>query len=376
MAGPVMFDFDVHNRQVDELFHKPGLRWMGQNTNHYPLPEAVVQALHESIDRDEFRAYAPPLGFEALRAGIVSDLGLKGAAAIVTDGGAEALYHICHAFIRPGDHFVTTEPGWKWPPLFARAIGAVVTEIPIYDAAMEYRLSSGILECALGDRTRMIYLVDPNNPLGTCVAEEEMRQIAEIARSRNAILVHDCTYMHFADRHTLAARFYPEGTITIYSFSKWLGGAGLRVGAAVGVPELIQQLAAAPPNSLGCNVLSQRAAMAGLLAKDQWFPEVQRSQRRNQARVKDVAESIPGFHVPVYPSNGNYLVVECVDARVSPEAVVHAMREHRIIIRPGAYHTARFGYRFFKVSTSVPEPWADDFCSLLPVVAAEERRRR
>lgn len=370
-----MSDFETRNRYFDRLSNTPGLRWMGQNTNHHPLPPAVLKAMHDSIDRDEFRAYAPPLGFEALRQGVVADLGLDGAIAMITDGGVEALYHICHTFLRAGDQFVTTDPGWKWPPAFARAIGAEVAEIPIYDAGQGYRLSAALLEAAVTDKTRVIYLVDPNNPLGTCIEEAEMVRIAAIARARGALLIHDCTYRHFADGHTLAARYYPEGTLTTYSFSKWLGAAGLRIGAAVGAPALIERLAAAPPNNLGSNVVSQRAALAGLQAKSEWFPDVQRTQRRNQAEIKKAAEAIPGFHLPVYPSNGNFLLIECVEAGIQPEALVAAMQEHRILIRQGSYHTPTFGHRFIKVSTTVPEAWVDEFCALLPRVAAEVRGR-
>jgi aspartate/methionine/tyrosine aminotransferase len=370
-----MSDFETRNRYFDRLSNTPGLRWMGQNTNHHPLPAAVIKAMHDSIDSDEFRAYAPPLGFEALRQGVVADVGLEGAIAMITDGGVEALYHICHTFLRAGDQFVTTDPGWKWPPAFARAIGATVTEIPIYDASLGYRLSAELLEAAVTDKTRVIYLVDPNNPLGTCIQEAEMVRIAGIARARGALLIHDCTYRHFAEGHTLAARFYPEGTLTTYSFSKWLGAAGLRIGAAIGAPALIERLAAAPPNNLGSNVVSQRAALAGLQAKSEWFPEVQRTQRRNQAKIKKAAEAIPGFHLPVYPSNGNFLVVECIEAGVQPEALVAAMQEHRILIRQGSYHTPTFGHRFIKVSTTVPEAWVDEFCALLPDVASAVRGR-
>jgi len=370
-----MRNFETRNRYFDRLSNTPGLRWMGQNTNHHPLPAAVIKAMHDSIDSDEFRAYAPPLGFEALRQGVVADVGLEGAIAMITDGGVEALYHICHTFLRAGDQFVTTDPGWKWPPAFARAIGATVTEIPIYDASLGYRLSAELLEAVVTDKTRVIYLVDPNNPLGTCIQETEMVRIAAIARARGALLIHDCTYRHFAEGHTLAARFYPEGTLTTYSFSKWLGAAGLRIGAAIGTPALIERLAAAPPNNLGSNVVSQRAALAGLQAKSEWFPEVQRTQRRNQAKIKKAAEAIPGFHLPVYPSNGNFLVVECIEAGVQPEALVAAMQEHRILIRQGSYHTPTFGHRFIKVSTTVPEAWVDEFCALLPDVAAAVRGR-
>ena len=116
-----------------------------------------------------------------------------------------------------------------------------------------------------------------------------------------AYFLHDATYRHFADEHTLAAHFYPERSITIYSFSKWLGLAGLRIGALVAEPGLVERLAAAPPNNLGCNVISQRAAIAGLKVKQRWLPDINRRQRRNQAEIHRAVGKIPGLEVVVYP---------------------------------------------------------------------------
>jgi len=363
-----MADFEQLNRECDRRFDADGMRWMGQNTNHLPLPAAVVAALHDSIDRDEFRGYAPPLGFEALRAAIVDDLGLTGVKAMVTDGGAAALYHVCQTFLRPGDHFITTEPGWKWPPLYARAIGATVTELDVYDPAVGHRLTAARVAEAAAAGVRMLYLVDPNSPRGPCIEAAQMQQIVAIAREHGAIIVHDCTYQPFAEGHTLAARLFPEGTLTIYSFSKWLGTAGLRIGATVGPPELIARLAATPANGLGSSVVAQRAAMAGLRVKAEWFPEVQRIQRGNQERIRRAVDAVAGLALPVHPSQGNYLVVECVEAGVRPEALAAALAEHGFVVRPGAYHTPRHGHRFVKISTTVPPAWVDELCEVLPGV--------
>jgi histidinol-phosphate/aromatic aminotransferase/cobyric acid decarboxylase-like protein len=138
---------------------------------------------------------------------------------------------------------------------------------------------------------------------------------------------------------------------------------------------MLEALSVAAPNNLGSNVLSQRAAMAGLRSKAEWFPQVQAIQRSNQAMIKAVVDTLPGFRVPVYPSDGNFLVVECIDAGLQPEAIVAALQRHNIMVRQGAYHTGRFGHRFIKVSTTVPEQWAREFCELLPQVAREVRGR-
>jgi aspartate aminotransferase len=368
-----MKQFEVRNRHFDRLFNTPGLMWLGQNTNHFHPHPSVVKAMIDAIESEEYHAYAPPAGLEELRALVLEDLGLRDESVLITDGAVEALYNVCHTLSEPGVDFVTTDPGWKWPIEFARAAGARTVEIPIYKPANGYKLTVAQLEAAVTDKTRLIYLVDPNNPLGVCYSADEIEAFTAIARRAGAWFLHDCTYFHFANRHTLAARFYPEKAITIYSFSKWLGLAGLRIGAVVANPDLIEQLAAAPPNNLGCNVISQRAAIAGLKIRREWFPGINRRQRRNQAEIMKAVSAVPGMSVAVYPSQANFLVIECIDAGVTPEALCAAYRTQNIMIRQGTYHTPAFGHRFVKVSTTVPEEWADAFCARLSDMVAKAR---
>ncbi|MBM3406422.1 MAG: pyridoxal phosphate-dependent aminotransferase [Betaproteobacteria bacterium] len=365
--------FDVRNRHFDTLFNTPGLMWLGQNTNHFATAPEVRQAMLDSIASEEYHAYAPPAGMQALREGILADVGLPDQSVMVTDGGVEALYTVCRNLCRPGDEFVTTDPGWKWPIHFSQASGAKVIEIPIYDPARNYRLQVEQLAATVTERTRAIYLVDPNNPLGVCYTDAELKAFTDIARKVGAYFIHDTTYRHFADAPALAARHYPERTLTIYSFSKWLGLAGLRVGAIISNPDLIEVMAAAPPNNLGCNVVSQRAAIAGLAIKSRWMNDIGPRQRRNQAVIKAAADKIPGLHIPVYPSQANFLVLEVIEAGITPEALCMAYRERNIMIRQGSYHTPAFGHRFVKISTTVPEEWADALAQALPDMVAKAR---
>jgi aspartate aminotransferase len=367
-----MRPFEIRNQYFDKLCNTPGLMWLGQNTNHFNPHPSVREAVIKAMDSGQYHAYAPPLGFEVLRSMILEDMGLPNACVMVTDGAVEGLFNICHTLCEPGTEFVTTDPSWRWPMDFARRAGASVIEIPIYDAAQGYKLTAAQLRAAVTPKTRIIYLVDPNNPLGTCHTADEIREFCEIARSVDAYLIHDATYCHFADDFTPAARFYDKAIVT-YSFSKWLGLAGMRLGAVIASPAVIELLATAPPNNLGSNVVSQMAAIAGLRTKQEWFPETKARLRRNQAVVHDAAMKVPGLTVPVYPSQANLLIIECVDAGIFPEALVSAYQEHGVMIRQGAYHTKTFGHRFVKVSLTVPEAWADRFCELLPAMVERAR---
>jgi histidinol-phosphate/aromatic aminotransferase/cobyric acid decarboxylase-like protein len=363
----------TRNRYFDALAATPGLAWMGQNTNHIPAHPAVLGAMHAAVERLEFNAYAPPLGFEALREAIVRDLGVEGAEALVTEGGVNALALVCRARCRSGTIFVTTDPTWKWPCLFARQAGAEVVEIPIYDPACNYRLTPAALRAAVDARTSVIYIVDPNNPLGICYTRDEIAAFAAIAKEVDALLVHDCTYRDFADGHHPALLEAPDNAVVSLSFSKWLGLAGLRIGALVAPAALLEEFAEQATGVLGASVIAQRAALAGLAVKAEWMAQVRATTRANNAMIRDAARRIPGFSVPVWPSHGNFLVVETEAAGIRPEALVEAARREGIMIRQGSYHTARFGHRFVKISTSVPGEWAGKLADRLPALVATAR---
>jgi aspartate/methionine/tyrosine aminotransferase len=373
--SPHQRTFEIRNAHFDRLVNTPGLKWLGQNTNHATPPAAVVDAVQRCLREEEFHVYGPPLGFQALRAAILADLGLPDQTALVCDGAVAGLAHACRTLLGPGDELITTDPTWSWPMVFARSVGATVKQLPIYGEEYGWRLAPQRLAEAITQRTKIVYLVDPNNPLGSACTSEEIDGIVAVIRSSGATLIHDCTYRHFAYAHTLAATRLPERTVTVYSFSKWLGLAGLRIGALVTSAELAERLAAAQPNVLGSSILAQRAALAGLDAKAEWFPAVLARQRDNQRRIKEAVDRIPGFGMPVYPSNGNFVVIECAAAGVRPEALAACYQERGIMIRHGAYHTPTFGDRFVKVSTTVPAEWIEEFAALLPAMAEAARGR-
>jgi aspartate/methionine/tyrosine aminotransferase len=365
--------FEARNAHFDRLVNYPGLMWMGQNTNHLPAHPGVRAALERAIGEEEFHVYAPPVGLEELRTGILEDLGLPAMTTIVSDGAVSALYHVCHTLLRPGDALLTTNPTWSWPVAFAHSVGAEVVQVPIYGDEFGYRLAPERLRAAITDKTRIVYLVDPNNPLGVACSLNEIKAIATICRDADAYLVHDCTYRDFAYEHYLAARYYPERTITVWSFSKWLGFAGLRVASLTGNTDLIETLAAAPPNNLGSSIVAQRGAIAGLKVKRIWFPGILAATRANQALVRDTVAAIPGLRIPVYPSHGNFLVIETDGAEVRPAALCRVLARDGILIRQGSYHTMEFGDRFVKISLSVPRKWVEAFCERLPAAIDEAR---
>ena len=346
------------NAFFDSLVARPGLVWMGQNTMHHaPHPE-VARAIKESIERHEYQMYAPPLGLDELRELIAADLQLEDVEVCVTDGAVSALYHVCATFGRDVSQIVTTDPGWPWPAAFLAGIGKPARIIDVYSAPHGYKLDPERLREAVGTPS-IIYLIDPLNPLGSSYTRAELTAICDIARESGSYLIHDCTYRHFARSSYLAASLYPERTLTTYSFSKWLGLAGFRIGAVAAAPELIARLASAPPNSLGSNLVAQRGAVAGLRNKADWIDQIRAINERNQAVVDEAARYCGWGSSVVYPSSGNFISIDISASGWTSEALADALLARGVFVRPGTYQSRLHGQAFIKVSTSVPPEWAD-----------------
>jgi aspartate/methionine/tyrosine aminotransferase len=346
----------------EALLQRPGLAWMGQNTTHLEPPPEVTDALLASTRRREFQFYAPALGFAELRELILADLGLADSAAMITDGAVGGLHHVCTALAPGLSRLITTDPGWPWPGRFAELEGVPVTAVEVYSAEAGYKLTAAALAGVI-EPGALIYLIDPLNPLGSSYTRAELEAIVEVARAHGAIIVHDCTYRHFADGHTLVAGLYPEATLTTYSFSKWLGLAGLRLGAVVGRAELLGRLTATPSNPLGANIQAQRAAIAGLKVKEPWLHRLRQVNRRNQQIVTDAVTRSPVGRVLVDPSQGNFLAVDVSGHGWTADRICADLLERDVFIRSGTYQSPAFGDRFVKVSTSVPAEWAERFAA-------------
>jgi aspartate aminotransferase len=362
-------DFNRENQYFQNIYDDDSVAWMGQNTNHFPTPKAIKRAMVNAIDKEEYHKYPPPYGLEELRALILQDLSLSSPQeAHVTEGGTESLYQVTRALLGPGDVMISTDPGYFVIHRFAELSGARVLDLPIYSEDTNYKLTPDMVNEVMSKRTKMLTLVDPLNPLGVTYTVKEVKAFCEIAQDAGVYLLNDVTYRDVAKHHTLAADFYPERTITVYSFSKNCGFAGLRLGAHVATHELMGQLARYKINDLGTSIVSQIAGIAALKTKRDWLPEITETIAANQAAIKDAVDKTQGAFLPVYPSQGSMFVIDILATGRTPETVVDMMLERGFFIRAAEYTTRRFVDRYVRVSFAIPtehvERFATEFSSI------------
>src|SRR2546423_12540105 len=343
--------------------------WMSQNTNTLPVHPEILAAIRQSVEEREFNLYPRKAGVPGLVEAIQEDLGLEGFDVLLTNGGIEGEYIATRSLLGPGNEVLSTDPSFL--PIHDQVAMSEAKAIEVDIYRKPYVLTPEWANASITPATKMLLLIDPNNPLGSGYTRDRVRGLSDVVRDHDLWLLNDVTYRDFSKGHVLASAFYPEKTLTSYSFSKGPGLAGMRIGALVAPPggTVMKALRPFHTNVLGVNVLAQRAALAALRTKKEWLREVRATCERNQATIRRAVEKVDGASLPIYPSSANMFVIDLSETGVNPETVEERLLlDHLVHTRAGSYLSRRHGGKFLRVSFTVPEPDAKRFAEAFPAV--------
>lgn len=347
--------FKSANEFFEHVFLDKEMIWMGQNTNHLHQENEILDAMISCAKSKEYCKYPPPEGFQELKDLVLKELSLEDKDILITAGGTESLYLCMNDILEPNDNVITCDPGYLIIDNFASRFSNEVISVPIYSSDNDYKLTPQLAREYMNENTKIIVLIDPLNPLGSSYTEEEIKEFAEIAIENDIYLLHDITYRDFAREHFLAAHYAPDHAITIYSFSKICGMAGLRIGSIIATEEIINSVRTILINDLGTNVIAQSAAIAALKSKDTWIDRITSITRNNQKLIKEAIDEIKGVFIPVYPSDGNMLAIDFKGTGIDPNIMANYLLERKIFTRQGTYTSRLFGDDYLRVSFSIPE---------------------
>jgi histidinol-phosphate aminotransferase len=206
---------------------------------------------------------------------------------VVGNGAGDLLQAAAHVLLQPGDELVTPWPSYPLYPLMAQRAGA--RPVAVDDASL------GALLEAVGERTRIVVLCNPNDPTGVYYRAEDVADLAS-RLPEHVMLMVDEAYIQFQDAE-------PEDSVlrlvdsfsrlaVFRTFSKIYGMAGLRGGYAVASPSTSELLGAIAP-ALGVNALTQAAIAHALKIGD---PEIERRRSlvvEQRGRVLDALHDLP-----------------------------------------------------------------------------------
>lgn len=281
-----------------------GVYRLNYNESHFGLGPIGKKALAEACETP----FVYPDWFSVeLKTNLAKLYDLEFENIVVGPGSSAMINMLGELFINPGDEFVFGDPSYEAFRDVANDYGAVTVPVPL-DDEMNYDLDAML--AAITPKTKIVVVVNPNNPTGTFIDSAKLEEFIRKVPS-HVITVIDEAYMEFvtADNSYSMLKLIKEGLdkplIVLRTFSKIYGMAGLRVGYAITSPDLADHFGKSS-NAWNVSYIGQKVAAATI--SDQKHIRYVRDVIAKE-REKTAAE-LEKMGCKVYASQTNFILYE------------------------------------------------------------------
>lgn len=285
-----------------------------------PSPKAL-QAIREKMH--QLHLY-PDGNCYYLKLGLAAKLRAQAENLIFGNGSNELIELSVRTFLKPGDEAIMAHQAFVVYRLVVQAAGGICRIVPLRD----YKHDLMGMARAITPKTRMIFLANPNNPTGTIYRKEEWERFLEQI-TPDVMLIVDEAYFEYvteSDYPNSLGYHAPERNIlTLRTFSKLYGLAGLRIGYGSGRKEIVD-LMQRVRQPFNVNAAAQWAALAALDDND----HVKRSLEVNGEGMRYLTAEIGRLGLEQIPSAANFVLVRVGDG----QKVFQELLKRGVIVRP------------------------------------------
>lgn len=238
-----------------------------------------------------------------LRSKLADMFGVAFEQTVVGSGSSEIIELLCHACLNEKAELIAAKHSFSMYPIMCKLFGAKYVEVD-NKADWSHDLM-GMLKAITPD-TRLIFITNPTNPVGTMVYQEEIDAFMEKVPD-HVIVAFDEAYIDFADEKHDTLKYVKQGknVILLRTFSKAYGLAGLRAGYGITTPEIADLLNKAR-TPFNMNLMAQAATVAALEDKE----HIAASVKMVNEGKKQFYAAFDSWGIPFIPSHGNFILVK------------------------------------------------------------------
>ncbi|MFC0407663.1 histidinol-phosphate transaminase [Roseomonas elaeocarpi] len=287
-----------------------------------PPPGAVAAITKVATEAHRY----PDGGATALREAIGARHGLDPARIVCGNGSDELIALLIMAYGGEGTELIMSAYGFQMYELTGLWAGCRVIKVPERDLTADV----DAMLAAVGPRTKLVFLTNPNNPTGTLLPQSEVARLRAGLRD-DILLAIDSAYAEYVTDpgYDAGATIVDatDNTVMLRTFSKIYGLGGMRLGWAYASPAIVDVLG----RVRGPFNVNAAAAAAGIaaLAEPGW---VERSVAHNTEWRRRMTEALGAIGLPVRPSEGNFVLVDFRDGDRAARADAH-LRSRGLIVR-------------------------------------------
>jgi histidinol-phosphate aminotransferase len=316
-------------KPMDELERELGIREivkLASNENPLGPSPKVISAIQQALP--ELTRYPDSNGFQ-LKHALSQRFSLSSDQITLGNGSNDLLEIVARTFLREGTEALYSQYAFIVYPLVTKAAGAKGIAVP----AKAYGHDLTAIADAINDKTRVIFLANPNNPTGTCFSKAEFEAFMSRV-PKSIIVVLDEAYTEFAeDTDTPNGLDYLEefsNLVVTRTFSKAYGLAALRVGFAVANSQ-ITNLLNRVRQPFNVSSLAQAAAVTALADVDY----LQQTVQVNKEGYQQLVDGFNALGLEFIPSAANFITL---DMRKDAQPIYQALLHQGVIVRPLAVY--------------------------------------
>ncbi len=317
----------VPGKPIEELQRELGLTEivkLASNENPLGVSPKVLTAIQAALP--ELTRYPDGSGFK-LKAALAAKLNVQMNQITLGNGSNEILELVVRTFLTPDLNVVLSQYTFAVYQLATQAVGATVITVPAINYGHDL---SGMLN-AINEKTRLVFVANPNNPTGTALTYAELKTFLQ-ALPKTVLCVLDEAYFEYnqyaADENPLAWLNEFENLMITRTFSKAYGLAGLRIGYSISNP-MIADLLNRVRQPFNSNSLALVAAQVALEDSDY----LARSILVNNQGMKQLTDAFVQLNLPWIPSAANFV---SVDLNRPALPIYEALLQKGVIVRPVA----------------------------------------
>ena len=275
---------------------------LGRGDPDLDTPAHIIKAGQEALANGATH-YTHPLGIEPLRAAIADNIRHYGGAdfandeIMVTPGGQQGMFIIALSLLNPGDEIIVPCPGYNPYQQAAEMSDAVVRKVPM-TMETNFTLTAEMVEAHITPKSKILVLINPNNPTGTVTPPDEVKKIAELAKKHDLIVISDEIYarLTFGNNTVVPVASLPgmkERTITLSGFSKAYAMTGWRIGYLAGPRALIEPMSEVNHAfAISTAAVSQHAALAAMTGSQDCVEEMRQTYNERRAAICEGLDAI------------------------------------------------------------------------------------
>lgn len=313
-------------KSVDEVKRELGLDRiikLASNENPFGCSPHAKEAMRQEIDN---ASIYPDGAAVALTAAIAEKFNVDTNQIVFGAGSDEVILMLCRAFLVAGDEQITADQTFPQYKHNGDIEGAVTVEVPLRDGTHDL----DAMLAAVTERTKLIWICNPNNPTGTIIGRAELKRFMERVPER-VLVVLDEAYCEYVTDESFpdGLEYLPQykNLITLRTFSKIYGLASLRIGYGIGHPDVIRLI-----NQVREPFNTSRFAQAAALAAVQDQAFIEECRRLNAEGIRYVQEHFARLQLSSFPAHGNFIMV---DVGHPAQQVFEALMRKGIITRAG-----------------------------------------